>query len=175
MSDQRARVLVHGTSLVIGTAGASFQAPEDIGVLLLGDSGSGKSDLALRLIANGACLIADDQTVLFVRSEGNRGRLFAAAPERTRGLLEVRGVGIVEVAAADEAPLLLVVQLRVSGISRMPEPEIYVPPSPLQVAAAPALIALNAFEASTPAKIAAAAAMAAKGRFGGSSGAAGAP
>jgi hypothetical protein len=159
MSDLSSRVLVHGTSILLAAAAAPFDGPEDSAVLLLGDSGSGKSDLALRLIATGARLIADDQTALFVRN----GRLFAGAPARTRGLLEVRGVGIVPVDAAGEAPLILVVDLRTDGIARMPEPEFYTPPPPLSASPAPVLVAVNPFEASAPAKIAAAAAMAAKG------------
>ena len=61
------------------------------GVLLLGKSGVGKSDLALRLIAEGARLVADDRTILFAI----RGALHAKAPETIKGLLEIRGVGIV--------------------------------------------------------------------------------
>ncbi len=63
------------------------------GVLLLGRSASGKSDLALRLIDAGGRLIADDQVGL--RSTGDR--LTAEAPARLAGLIELRGMGIMRV------------------------------------------------------------------------------
>lgn len=66
------------------------------GVLLLGRSGSGKSDLALRLIDAGARLIADDQVSL--RRIGDQLR--ADAPAKLRGLIELRGIGIMRVANA---------------------------------------------------------------------------
>jgi HPr kinase/phosphorylase len=62
------------------------------GVILRGPSGSGKSDLALRLINEGALLVADDQTILFVES----GRMMAQPPAEIAGKMEVRGVGIVK-------------------------------------------------------------------------------
>lgn len=62
------------------------------GILLLGKSGSGKSDLALRLIENKAAkLVADD--VVFISKKGDL--LYGTAAENLRGMLEVRGVGIV--------------------------------------------------------------------------------
>jgi len=109
--------LVHGTCLVIGGCG----------VLILGPSGSGKSDLALRLIDQPgrgtgpetmtARLVADDQVVITRRGE----RLFAAAPARLAGLIEVRGIGIVAADHAPEAELGLAVRLAdASGIERLP-------------------------------------------------------
>jgi serine kinase of HPr protein (carbohydrate metabolism regulator) len=152
------RVIVHGTSVVLGAAGRTFGAPAAVAVLLLGTSGSGKSDLALRLIHAGSRLIADDQTSLFERD----GLLQASAPEGIRGLLEVRGVGIVPVEPVVQAPLVLVVQLRSGEIARMPEEERYQAPLPLRPKTAPLLFTLDPFEASAPAKIAAAAALAAQ-------------
>ncbi|HZT51290.1 MAG TPA: HPr kinase/phosphatase C-terminal domain-containing protein [Stellaceae bacterium] len=100
---------VHGTSVAIGGDG----------VLLRGPSGSGKSDLALRLIDQGATLVADDQTMLHRRN----GRLEMSAPATIAGLLEVRGLGIVRVASARDVPLRLVVDLvPVEAIERLPEP-----------------------------------------------------
>lgn len=75
-------------------------------VLLLGPSGAGKSDLALRLVAAGWRLVADDRVV--VRVEGDR--LIASAPPRLAGLMEVRGVGIVPEATAP-APIALALDL----------------------------------------------------------------
>jgi HPr kinase/phosphorylase len=122
------------------------------GVLLLGKSGSGKSDLALRLIADGAVLVSDDRTELFVE----RGRLFARAPANLRGLIEVRGIGIVAVPHAARARIVLAAALD-ERPARLPEPEVYRAPPGLRTPPPP-LIRLNAFEASAPAKIALAAA-----------------
>jgi len=90
------------------------------GVLLRGRSGAGKSDLALRLIESGAQLVADDYTI--VASEA--GALVASAPPELRGLLEVRGIGIVPTQALAKAALIAVVDL-VDGaeVERIPEPE----------------------------------------------------
>ncbi len=92
-----AEALVHATCVVVG----------GVGLLLRGPSGSGKSDLALRLIDAGASLVADDQTRLQVRD----GRLVARPPEVLAGRLEVRGLGILEVAHSTEAEVQLVVEL----------------------------------------------------------------
>lgn len=89
-------------------------------VLLRGPSGSGKSDLALRLIDQGAALVADDQVVLDVAA----GQLTASAPSALSGLLEVRGIGIVRCDGVASAPVRLVIDLEPSGsVERMPEPE----------------------------------------------------
>lgn len=77
------------------------------GVLLLGASGSGKSDLALRLIDRGAKLVSDDQVV--VRREDDK--LFAATTGAMFGKLEVRGVGICDVPAQRETVVTLIVRL----------------------------------------------------------------
>jgi serine kinase of HPr protein (carbohydrate metabolism regulator) len=60
-------------------------------VLLQGDSGSGKSDLALRLMDQGWDLVSDDYTEL----EGDGEVLLASPPETIKGLFEVRGIGLV--------------------------------------------------------------------------------
>ncbi len=104
-----AMILVHGTCVQFAGAG----------VLLRGPSGSGKSDLALRLIGAGARLVADDQVTITVTDE----RLTAGAPETTAGLLEVRGLGLIEMDTAAETRLDLVVDLVVpEAVERMPEP-----------------------------------------------------
>lgn len=110
--------LIHGTCLSVGGEG----------VLLLGQPGSGKSDLALRLIdgagtglsgiARGAKLVADDQVV--VRRSGSR--LIASAPAALAGKLEIRGLGIVDVDTALEAELKLAVRLSpATDIERLPD------------------------------------------------------
>jgi serine kinase of HPr protein (carbohydrate metabolism regulator) len=102
------------------TLHATCVALGDRGVLITGPSGSGKSDLALRLIDEGAKLIADDLTTL--RAED--GHLLALAPPRLSGKLEVRGIGIMPVPSAPQARLALEVALAPSAeIERLPEPE----------------------------------------------------
>lgn len=105
-------ICVQGTSVAL----------DGIGLLLRGPSGSGKSDLALRLIDGGAVLVADDLTRLVRRG----GHLFASlpdeAPAETRGRLELRGLGLVPVPSVASAPLGLVVDLKPQAeIERLPE------------------------------------------------------
>lgn len=88
------------------------------GVLLLGASNSGKSDLALRLIDAGGVLIADDQVRLTRR--GNR--LEAEPPERLAGLIALRGIGIMRVPFA-KGLLDLAVDLVATGMADHPLPE----------------------------------------------------
>lgn len=88
-------------------------------MLLRGPSGSGKSDLALRLVEAGAELVADDQTELVAEN----GRLLASPPDTIAGLLEVRGVGIVPMAFRRRVPVALVVDLVArEAVPRLPDP-----------------------------------------------------
>lgn len=92
------------------------------GVLLLGKSGSGKSDLALRLIMDkGAVLVADDRVDICNRNNS----LFASAPVVLQSLLEVRGIGICRFDAMAETAVNIVVRLveNKSEIERMPKAE----------------------------------------------------
>jgi HPr kinase/phosphorylase len=87
-------------------------------VLLRGPSGSGKSDLALRVVEAGGHLVSDDQTILIREHDS----LIATCPDPIAGQIEVRGVGIIPVSTVRRAPLALVMDL-VSGdqIDRFPE------------------------------------------------------
>ena len=95
---------------------ATSVAIEDNGVAIFGDSGSGKSDLALRLIDSGATLISDDITV-FSKLEKNI-HLFGV--ENTKGLLEVRELGIITVPYIEGIRLKLVIKLTDKEIERIP-------------------------------------------------------
>ena len=102
---------LHGTCVAMGGHG----------VLLRGAPGSGKSDLALRLIDQyeDAILVADDR----VDIETREGLLFASPPPNIAGKLEVRGLGIVPVSFRPEAPLRLLADLvALAQIQRMPDP-----------------------------------------------------
>jgi len=100
---------IHGTCVAIAGRG----------VLIRGRSGAGKSDLALRLIAEGARLVADDQVLVSAID----GRLVARAPEPIRGLIEVRGIGLVPAPATASVRLSLIVDLVAArAVPRLPEP-----------------------------------------------------
>jgi len=125
------------------------------GALLLGPPGAGKSDVALRLIEAGATLVADDQVDL---SLGDGG-LWGAAPSATAGLIEARGIGLIRLPFEKRARVAVVVELVTTEIERMPARRWYQPPQTFRArggALRIPLFALNAFEASTPAKIRAA-------------------
>jgi HPr kinase/phosphorylase len=103
---------IHATAIAIATE-QGFRA-----MLLRGRSGSGKSDLALRLIDAGARLVTDDQSVLSRRGDA----IVVSPPARISGLLEVRGIGIMRVEALAEAPVMLIVDLVApEQIDRLPE------------------------------------------------------
>lgn len=87
---------------------ASCVCWQNRGILLLGASGSGKSDLCLRLISGqGAELVADDRVDLIV----SRETIYASAPEILAGMLEVRGVGILKLPSLRRSRLDLAVEL----------------------------------------------------------------
>jgi HPr kinase/phosphorylase len=117
------------------------------GVLILGESGSGKSDLLLRLMDDGARLVTDDRTELYVTN----GRLSARAPKSIAGLMEVRGLGIIAQPFAKSVALALAVRLGKS--ERMPAPAFYAPPEGLARAKPVPLIVLDGAGASAPARV----------------------
>jgi serine kinase of HPr protein (carbohydrate metabolism regulator) len=98
------------------TVHASTVASDGRAVLITGPSGSGKSDLALRLLDRGFTLVSDDQTI--VRRDGDR--LVASAPPTIKGKLEIRGIGIVEMDTVNDVPVALFVELT-SEIMRLPD------------------------------------------------------
>ena len=91
---------------------------EGLGVIFRGPTGIGKSDLALRLIDSGACLIADDFTELAIEN----GILIARAPKIIRHLLEVRGIGILKIGSALKVKLGVIIDLvKPEQVERRPE------------------------------------------------------
>ena len=96
----------HSTSVVI----------EDLGVLIRGRSGIGKSDLALRLIDSGATLISDDLTICKKIDD----YLYLYPHSETKGLLEVSEIGIMTVPYVENIKLTLVVELVDEKFERIP-------------------------------------------------------
>lgn len=132
-------------SLSAETVHASSVAIDGRAVLITGASGSGKSDLALRLLDRGFTLVSDDQTL--VRHDGER--LIASAPLSIRGKLEIRGIGIIEMQAVSDVPVALLVELT-SEIQRLPDDSRQ---RPLLGVDLP-LISVDAMTASAPSKVA---------------------
>ena len=86
------------------------------GILIEGAPGTGKSSLALALIDRGAAFVADDGVLLDVDGD----RLIARPHPRTRGLLEVRNLGLLHFPCSDHAQVALVIALD-AGAPRYPE------------------------------------------------------
>ena len=109
--------LVHATCIAVG----------DRAALIVGPSGSGKSDLALRAMSSPvydgdrrliAELVSDDQVLV----EAREGRLIARAPPTIAGRMEVRGIGIVPVEHLAACALCLAVEIDTHAqIERLPQ------------------------------------------------------
>lgn len=92
-------------------------------VLILGPSGSGKSALALQLMALGAVLVADDRTALAPSPDG--ARLVARAPPGLPPWIEARGIGLLRAAPADSAIVALAVDLGATETARLPPRRVW--------------------------------------------------
>ncbi len=152
---------IHATAIAVGNRG----------VLIRGSSGSGKSDLALRclgltpstILPDMVKLVSDDQVILSNDSNRASPQLIATAPPALRGKLEVRGLGILEVAVADQAEIVLVADLiREGRPERFPDPWPKVVLLGLEIP----VIRVFPFEASAAAKLIAALCMAELPRIG---------
>lgn len=98
---------VHGSCVVFNNKG----------LLILGPSGSGKSDLAFRLLNQGAWLVADDQVIMDLKES----KVFATAPSTLKGLLEVRGMGVETFPYLERFPIHGVINLKpIHEIERYP-------------------------------------------------------
>lgn len=97
---------LHATCVAVGEAG----------VLLTGPSGSGKSALALALMAYGAVLVADDQTVLAVQGDA----VVATCPPAIKGMIEARGMGLLNAETRERVAIRLVVDLGQTESLRLP-------------------------------------------------------
>ncbi len=94
------------------------------GVLILGDSGIGKSETALELIKRGHRLIADD--AVEIKRVPESGNLIGTCPELIRNLIELRGIGIINVkelfglgAVKDRKNIDLIIRLELwNGVKR---------------------------------------------------------
>jgi HPr kinase/phosphorylase len=128
-------VQIHATSISINAHAVLFRGP----------SGSGKSDLALRMIDRGAKLVSDDRCNLEVSED----RIMVTAPETISGLMEIRGVGVVNIGTEPFASLALIVDLvSPEEMDRMPEKKVCT-----EYGAEIPVIKMTPFEASTPAKV----------------------
>jgi serine kinase of HPr protein (carbohydrate metabolism regulator) len=136
---------MNGSRLSSENIHGSTVAIDGRSVLISGPSGSGKSDLALRLLDRGFTLVSDDRTI--VRKVGSK--LVASAPDTIKGKLEIRGVGIVEMDTVTDVPVALVVELT-SDIQRLPEDDR----ERLILGISIPLISVDAMAASAPSKVA---------------------
>ena len=99
------------------TLHASCVAVDGRGLLILGPSGSGKSALAIRLVALGALLVSDDRTTV----TAGAGALVASCPNPTlQGLVEARGLGLLRAPFCQSVPLALAIDLDQPEPDRLP-------------------------------------------------------
>ena len=106
MTGGAAALTCHGTCVCL----------EERAVLILGPSGSGKSALALQLMALGCTLVADDRVEIEVIDDVPVAR----APDAIRGMIEARGVGLLAASSVGAAPVVLAVDLEQVETERLP-------------------------------------------------------
>jgi HPr kinase/phosphorylase len=99
--------IIHATTVCV----------EGRALVILGSSGSGKSSLALQLMAYGAMLVADDRTQLVSGPSG----LLATCPSAIKGMVEARGIGILKVPFVEDVPVHLAVDLEQTAFERLPQ------------------------------------------------------
>lgn len=116
-------------------------------MLLTGPSGAGKSDLLLRLIATGWRAAADD----YVHVWSSDHRLYARAPDRIAGRMEIRGLGITSMPALPFTRIDTIVRCVDDSLERLPEP-VFQTVADVSVPA----VDIQALHASAPARLAAA-------------------
>jgi serine kinase of HPr protein (carbohydrate metabolism regulator) len=133
-----------GPRLSAETVHASTVAVDGRAVLITGPSGSGKSDLTLRLLDRGFTLVSDDQTI--VKKDGSR--LLASAPPTIAGKLEIRGIGIIDMERLDNVPVALIVELT-GEIQRLPDDSRERPILGVKLP----FITIDAMTASAPSKV----------------------
>lgn len=97
LSSDNSRQVVHGTAVSI----------DNSGILILGPSGSGKSDLALQLIDRGASLISDDQVVTYRSNKV----ITLEPPKNIAGKIEIYALGVIEMPFVANVPLSMIVDL----------------------------------------------------------------
>jgi serine kinase of HPr protein (carbohydrate metabolism regulator) len=114
------------------------------GILLMGPSGSGKSDLGLRALQAGFQLISDDYSLVFV----SQNALFATAPATIAEKMEVRGAGIINMPRRLMGRIGVVAHLQTTPVERMPQGEI----TAILGLTLPT-VRINPFEASAVAKL----------------------
>ncbi len=96
---------------------ASCVEYEGKSVLIIGDSGSGKSSLSLALIALGATLVSDDAVDINLSGK----EILTTPPDSILGQIEARGFGILEMPYCASATLKFVVDMNKSEVRRLPE------------------------------------------------------
>jgi HPr kinase/phosphorylase len=160
-----AQFQLHGTTVAIKIKAGALSQPSTgwVAALIRGPSGSGKSDLALRCVAqplhnlfpaevcsSGCRLVADDRTDIRIIS----GPIITAqSPAAIAGLLEVRGLGIVSVPYVAAARLILVVDLAdARDVPRYPTPRATQICPEASVAHLPHIL-LAPFESASPLKL----------------------
>ena len=87
-------------------------------ILIQGPSGTGKTSLALQLIERGAHLIGDDIVEVFIKNK----QLYCKSEEKLKGVVEVRGLGLVAgLKVSKPAPVLCVIRLHKKSTERLPK------------------------------------------------------